>query len=146
MRIVAAVAMAVFLGCGAPAEPAETTAERAASAPSGADEASDLDPRSAESVAGHLAMPDAEEAHRALGRLAAASADRLFLIGTHADAVGESALGAGLAPERITVVADHQALGAALRAGLRAGDLVLLKGSRGAARRSVDAGCPRSEI
>ena len=44
---------------------------------------------------------------------------------------------AGLAPERITIVADHAALGVALRADLRPGDLVLLKGSRGAALERV---------
>jgi UDP-N-acetylmuramoyl-tripeptide--D-alanyl-D-alanine ligase len=80
----------------------------------------------------------AEEAHREVGRrIAAAGVDALFLIGTHAALVRDAALGAGLAAERITLAATHEALADAVRATMRAGDLVLLKGSRGAALEKV---------
>ena len=82
--------------------------------------------------------PSAESAHREVGRRAAeARVDGLFLMGSHAAAVREAAIAAGLAPERIAVFATHDALADALRATLRAGDLLLLKGSRGAALERV---------
>jgi UDP-N-acetylmuramoyl-tripeptide--D-alanyl-D-alanine ligase len=80
----------------------------------------------------------AEAAHEGLGaRAAAAGLDALFLIGTHAGRVRAAALAAGMAGERVTVAADHAELGRALAAWLRPGDLLLLKGSRGAALERV---------
>ena len=80
-------------------------------------------------------------AHVALGaQAAAAGVDRLYLIGTHADRVREGALAHGLPASRIVIAATHAALAAALCAELVADDLVLLKGSRGAALEHVLAG------
>ena len=83
----------------------------------------------------------AERAHRELGaRVPAARVDALFLMGTHAALVRDAAVAGGLAPERITIAATHDAVAAALRALLRDGDLVLVKGSRGARLEKVIAG------
>jgi UDP-N-acetylmuramoyl-tripeptide--D-alanyl-D-alanine ligase len=81
---------------------------------------------------------EAARAHRALGvQAAGAGLDGLFLLGTHAAEVQAGAQGAGLARERIIVSTSHEELGAQLRAFLRPGDLLLLKGSRGAAMEEV---------
>ncbi len=81
---------------------------------------------------------EAEQLHRALGAaVAQAGLDALFLLGTHAAAVRAGAEAAGMAAERIVVAADHAELAAHLRAHCRPGDLVLLKGSRGAAMEEV---------
>jgi UDP-N-acetylmuramoyl-tripeptide--D-alanyl-D-alanine ligase len=80
----------------------------------------------------------AESAHREIGRRAAAAQlDGLYLMGTHAAAVRDGATQAGLAPERVAIFPTHDALAHALRATLRAGDLLLVKGSRGAALERV---------
>jgi UDP-N-acetylmuramoyl-tripeptide--D-alanyl-D-alanine ligase len=72
-----------------------------------------------------------EEAHRELGRGAATSVERLFLIGAQARLVREGALAAGLAPENVLVATDHDELCAAVLSWVRPGDVVLVKGSRG---------------
>jgi UDP-N-acetylmuramoyl-tripeptide--D-alanyl-D-alanine ligase len=78
--------------------------------------------------------PGSEAAHRELGRRAAeAHVDALFLMGRHAAAVRDGAVAAGLPADRIAIASSHAALADALRAMLGAGDLLLLKGSRGAA-------------
>jgi UDP-N-acetylmuramyl pentapeptide synthase len=80
----------------------------------------------------------AESAHREVGRLAGvAGVNGLFLIGTHAALVRDAAVAAGLPAERVTVAGTHDALADALRGVLEPGDLVLLKGSRGAAMEKV---------
>jgi UDP-N-acetylmuramoyl-tripeptide--D-alanyl-D-alanine ligase len=80
----------------------------------------------------------AEQAHRDLGRrVGEARVDGLFLMGTHATVVRDGAVAAGLPAERITIAPTHDALATALRAILRDGDLLLLKGSRGAALEKV---------
>src|SRR5439155_26220134 len=82
-----------------------------------------------------------EEAPRADRELGAAAAgarlDALFLRGPHAAEVRAGAEAAGLPAERITIAASHDELAARLAAYCRAGDLVLLKGSRGAAMEEV---------
>ena len=81
---------------------------------------------------------EAPRAHRELGAAAAeARLDALFLLGPHAAEVRAGAEAAGLPAERITIAASHDELAARLAAYCRAGDLVLLKGSRGAAMEEV---------
>ena len=80
----------------------------------------------------------AAAAHRELGaEAAAAGLDALFLLGENAEDVRAGAEAAGMPADRITVAHDHQELAARLRAACRSGDLVLLKGSRGAAMEEV---------
>lgn len=77
-------------------------------------------------------------AHRDLGRLAAeARVDALFVLGEHAGHVRDGAVEAGLPADRITVAESHDDVAQRLAAGCRPGDLVLLKGSRGAAMEQV---------
>ena len=80
----------------------------------------------------------AASAHEALGAVAASvKLDALYVLGPHADRVRAGAEAAGLAAERITVASDHEELAAGLHAVLRTGDVLLLKGSRGAAMEQV---------
>jgi UDP-N-acetylmuramoyl-tripeptide--D-alanyl-D-alanine ligase len=80
----------------------------------------------------------AESAHDEVGRRAAAArVDGLFLMGTHAARVRDAAVAAGLAADRIVIAPTHDAMAEALRATLRTGDLLLVKGSRGAALERV---------
>jgi UDP-N-acetylmuramoyl-tripeptide--D-alanyl-D-alanine ligase len=81
---------------------------------------------------------ETEAAHEALGRTAAGTPlDLLVAIGPHADLVRAGAVEAGMESSRIVVAADHAEAGERLRGICRAGDLVLLKGSRGAALEAV---------
>lgn len=81
---------------------------------------------------------EAEAAHEALGTAAAqARLDALYLLGPHAGRVRAGAEAAGMAADRIVVAVDHEDLAARLRAACRPGDLLLLKGSRGAALETV---------
>jgi UDP-N-acetylmuramoyl-tripeptide--D-alanyl-D-alanine ligase len=80
----------------------------------------------------------AERAHRELGtRAAGAGLEALWLMGTHAALVRDAAVAAGLPADRITIASTHEALADMLRATLGDGDLLLLKGSRGAALEKV---------
>ncbi len=82
--------------------------------------------------------PGTAAAHRELGtRAAAAGLDLLVLVGTHAERVREGALAGGLTPERIVIADGHEGMARDLTAILRDGDLLLLKGSRGAALERV---------
>ena len=79
-----------------------------------------------------------ERAHRDLGVAAAeARLDGLFLLGEHAEEVRRGAETAGLPADRIVVTTSHQELAERLLAYCRPGDVVLLKGSRGAAMEEV---------
>lgn len=70
--------------------------------------------------------------HLELGRVAAGvGLDALFLLGPHAEEVRAGAERAGMPRERIVVARDHTELAACVRADLGAGDLLLVKGSRG---------------
>jgi UDP-N-acetylmuramoyl-tripeptide--D-alanyl-D-alanine ligase len=72
-------------------------------------------------------------AHHELGRIAAGAAlDALYLLGPLAAEVRAGAVSAGMPAERIVVAASHAELAARVRADLRSGDLLLVKGSRGA--------------
>jgi UDP-N-acetylmuramoyl-tripeptide--D-alanyl-D-alanine ligase len=75
----------------------------------------------------------AREAHRAVGAHAAARTDRLIAVGSTAPDYVAGASTAGMAPASISGVADVDAALAVLLRDLRPGDVVLLKGSRGAA-------------
>ena len=80
----------------------------------------------------------AAAAHEALGaEAAAARLDALYVLGPHAERVRAGAEAAGLPAERIAVAVSHEELAAALHDTLRAGDVLLLKGSRGAAMEQV---------
>jgi UDP-N-acetylmuramoyl-tripeptide--D-alanyl-D-alanine ligase len=80
-----------------------------------------------------------EAAHTELGQVAAAvgGIDLVIAIGPYAHLVRDGALAAGLPPERVVVTADHAEAGECLRAAVGAGDLILVKGSRGAALEAV---------
>jgi UDP-N-acetylmuramoyl-tripeptide--D-alanyl-D-alanine ligase len=69
--------------------------------------------------------------HRSVGEAAAQVVDQLVVVGDGAKAVAEAAHDAGLAPERLLAVPDRDAALDALRPRLRAGDVVLVKASRG---------------
>ncbi|HUG47777.1 MAG TPA: UDP-N-acetylmuramoyl-tripeptide--D-alanyl-D-alanine ligase [Candidatus Limnocylindria bacterium] len=73
------------------------------------------------------------EAHRQVGRHAAACADVLLCVGETAAAYGEGARAAGLEGAAVHEVGDQQAAYELLLETLRPGDVVLLKGSRGVA-------------
>ena len=81
---------------------------------------------------------DAAAGHREVGAEAArAGLDALFLLGPHADEVCAGATAAGMPRETIVVAATHDELATRLAAYCRGGDLVLVKGSRGAAMEQV---------
>ena len=84
----------------------------------------------------------AREEHAAVGSVAAGAVDELVLVGTDVRATAEAAIQAGMPASQIHLfsasLADAAALAsarrqaaAAVRASLRAGDLVLVKGSLG---------------
>jgi len=75
----------------------------------------------------------AELAHRAVGRAAARVADLLVVIGGGASGIALGAREAGLEPERILRADDRDAARDLLRPRLVAGDVVLVKASRGIA-------------
>lgn len=78
------------------------------------------------------------DAHADLGALAGtAGLDALFLLGEHAEAVRAGAVAAGMHADRVFVAATHAALAQALTTYCRPGDVLLLKGSRGAAMEEV---------
>ncbi|HYR95990.1 MAG TPA: UDP-N-acetylmuramoyl-tripeptide--D-alanyl-D-alanine ligase [Candidatus Binatus sp.] len=81
---------------------------------------------------------ESARAHRELGvAAAAASVDALFLLGEHAETVRAGAESAGLPADRVVVAASHEDLAGRLLGYCRPGDLILLKGSRGAAMEQV---------
>jgi UDP-N-acetylmuramoyl-tripeptide--D-alanyl-D-alanine ligase len=81
-----------------------------------------------------LELGDAhDDGHRDAGTAAAAVVDRLVVVGRGARGIGDGAIAAGMAPERVVVVDDRDAALDALLPRLRDGDVVLVKASRGAA-------------
>jgi UDP-N-acetylmuramoyl-tripeptide--D-alanyl-D-alanine ligase len=79
-----------------------------------------------------LELGDAHETgHADTGRAAAEVAGLLIVVGDGAGALAEGALQAGLAPDRVLLVDDAEAALDALRPRLRAGDTILVMGSRG---------------
>jgi UDP-N-acetylmuramoyl-tripeptide--D-alanyl-D-alanine ligase len=75
----------------------------------------------------------AAEAHRRVGRYAAERVDLLVAVGPTASDYAAGASEGGLSGESVTEAADLDAALPALLARLEPGDVVLLKGSRGAA-------------
>ena len=75
--------------------------------------------------------PGAEQFHRELGaRAAALGVDALYAVGEAARETADGALGAGLGTAAVHWLPDAAAAAEALRASLREGDWLLLKGSR----------------
>ena len=72
-----------------------------------------------------------ETGHRVVGRRAREVADFLITVGPRARMMAEEARDAGLDPNAIVEVDDSEQALAYLRGLIRAGDVVLLKGSRG---------------
>ncbi len=73
---------------------------------------------------------DDESGHREVGEAAAAT-DWLVVVGDDARGIADGALAAGMDPATVTVVPDRAAALDVLVRGLRKGDAVLLKASRG---------------
>lgn len=73
------------------------------------------------------------EGHTLVGQRAAAVVGRLYTVGDRARATAEAAVMAGMHPDEVIAVSadGKQALVEQLRADLRPGDVVLIKGSRG---------------
>ncbi len=72
-----------------------------------------------------------EDGHRTVGEAAARTVDWLVVVGRNAAPIAEGALDAGMDPARIATARDGDAVLATLPARLRAGDVVLIKASRG---------------
>ncbi len=74
----------------------------------------------------------AEELHRQVGGDAARlGVEELLACGSHAAALADGARAAGLDAERVRVLPDAEAIAPLLEAELAAGDILLVKGSRG---------------
>jgi len=70
--------------------------------------------------------------HRLLGHAAAKEAlDRVYLLGAQAAAVRRGALQGGMRREQLIISRDHGDVAMQLRAFVKPGDWLLLKGSRG---------------
>ncbi|MEK6605561.1 MAG: UDP-N-acetylmuramoyl-tripeptide--D-alanyl-D-alanine ligase, partial [Nitrospirota bacterium] len=73
------------------------------------------------------------QAHRDIGAEAARlGTDYLLTVGDLAAGIAEGARGAGMPADHVITARDHGALTERLRGILQKGDVVLLKGSRGA--------------
>ena len=81
-----------------------------------------------------LELGDAHDAsHREVGGAAASVAALLVVVGDGAGAIAEGAIDAGLAPDAVLRASDADAALDVLRPRIRAGDVVLVKASRGIA-------------
>jgi UDP-N-acetylmuramoyl-tripeptide--D-alanyl-D-alanine ligase len=83
------------------------------------------------------------EAHRNVGRLAASSVDRLYVMGTMATEVATGAVEAGLGAASILVMGSHDEILADLKGWVTEGDCILVKGSRGMGMDAVAEGIRR---
>ena len=72
-----------------------------------------------------------QEGHLKVARRATVAAQRLVVVGTLGRLMGEEALKAGMAPERVFFAADNAQVVDYLQSILKPGDHVLVKGSRG---------------
>jgi UDP-N-acetylmuramoyl-tripeptide--D-alanyl-D-alanine ligase len=85
-----------------------------------------------------------DQAHRAIGKLAASCVERLYLMGDRAGAMAEGALEGGLPADGVIVAHSHDEILAALREDLGKGDYVLVKGSRGMRMEVIAEGIRRA--
>ncbi len=85
----------------------------------------------------------AAEAHREVGKLAAACVERLYLLGGMARTVADGAEEGGLSAGGVILAADHEEILADLRKTVAPGDFILVKGSRGMAMDKVAEGIRR---
>jgi UDP-N-acetylmuramoyl-tripeptide--D-alanyl-D-alanine ligase len=83
--------------------------------------------------------PSAPELHHQIGCIAAKRADWIFTYGKLAEEIARGARAAGLPADRIFVAASQEELTAQVLKLLRAGDRVLIKGSRGMRMEKVTA-------
>lgn len=79
------------------------------------------------------------EGHLLVGGRAAQVCDVLITVGARARTIGQSAIEAGLPPERVQFCANKSDCIERLKEILQAGDMVLIKGSRGMAMEAVVA-------
>lgn len=86
-----------------------------------------------------------EEAHRIVGRRVAEVADTLLTIGPRARIIADEVLRMGVSNERVASFDRKDEVIAALASDLRAGDAVLIKGSRGLALEDVVAALREAE-
>jgi UDP-N-acetylmuramoyl-tripeptide--D-alanyl-D-alanine ligase len=87
--------------------------------------------------------PGSEEAHRAVGMLAASCVERLYLMGEKAGTMAAGAREGGLPAESVIVAGSHDEILAGIRESVAEGDFVLVKGSRGMRMDVVSAGVRR---
>jgi UDP-N-acetylmuramoyl-tripeptide--D-alanyl-D-alanine ligase len=76
--------------------------------------------------------PVEESSHRLVGRRARDAAHLLITVGRLGRIIGEEALAAGMPPEQVSLVDSTDEAVALLRARVEEGDIILVKGSRGA--------------
>jgi UDP-N-acetylmuramoyl-tripeptide--D-alanyl-D-alanine ligase len=85
----------------------------------------------------------AEEAHREVGKLAASCVESLYVMGEMAETVAEGARSGGLTEGAVIVGKSHEEILAGLRKAVKAGDFILVKGSRGMGMEIVAEGLRR---
>lgn len=83
--------------------------------------------------------------HVELGRSCAQAGDRLLFVGAWGDAVREGALDEGMASSAVTLVEDSETAARLAVDLVHAGDVVLLKGSRGVSLETVAAALHKKE-
>jgi UDP-N-acetylmuramoyl-tripeptide--D-alanyl-D-alanine ligase len=85
----------------------------------------------------------AGEAHREVGKLAAACVERLYVMGAMAETMADGAKEGGLCPGGVIVASDHEEILADLLRSANPGDFILVKGSRGMGMDRVAEGIRR---
>lgn len=83
------------------------------------------------------------EAHREVGKMAAACVERLYVMGEMGESMANGAREGGLSTGAVIVAADHEEILADLRKSVNPGDFILVKGSRGMGMEKVAEGIRR---